>query len=43
MTADNYLFLFVLGVLLFAVTLFVANKNTPEETKAMLDDEDIWP
>ncbi len=43
MTPDNYLFFFVVGVLVLTVYLLCTNKTTPEERDAMLKDEEMWP
>ena len=43
MTSDNFLFLFILGVLLVAAIIIYKNDTTPEERDEMLNDEDMWP
>jgi hypothetical protein len=42
MTPDNYLFLFILGVLVIVAYLTFTNKTTPEERDAMLKDKEMW-
>ena len=43
MNLDNYLFFFILGVLVLTAYSLFTNKTTPEERDAMLKDEDMWP
>lgn len=47
MTSDNWLLVFVVGVIMLAVWLWLTNPNTPEETKKMLEEaqnsEDMFP
>ena len=43
MTADNWLFAFIICVVALAIWLLVASKVTPEERDAMLRDEEMWP
>ena len=43
MTPDNYLFFFVVGVLVLTAYLLCTNKITPKERDEMLKDEDMWP
>jgi hypothetical protein len=43
MTPDNYLFLFMLGVIVLAVYLIVTNKTTAKERDEMLNDKEMWP
>lgn len=43
MTLDNYLFLFILGVLVIVAYLIFTNKTTPEERDAMLKNKEMWP
>ena len=43
MTPDNYLFLFILGVLVMTAYMIFTDKTTPEERDAMLNDKDMWP
>ena len=43
MNAEVYLFAFILGIIIIASYLMFTNDNTPEETQAMLDDEEMWP
>ena len=43
MTPDNYLFLFILGVLVITAYMLFTNKTTPKERDAMLNDKDMWP
>jgi hypothetical protein len=43
MTPDNFLFLFILGVLSVTAIIIYKNDTTPEERDEMLKDEDMWP
>ena len=43
MTADNWLFLFIVSLLGFTLWLIFTNKVTDEERDTMLDDDEMWP
>ena len=43
MTLDNYLFFFVLVVLVLTAYLLFTSEVTAEERDAMLKDEEMWP
>ena len=43
MTPDNFLFLFILGVLTLTAIIIYKNDITPEERDEMLNDEEMWP
>lgn len=43
MTADNWLFAFIVCVMGLAIWLLVTSKVTPEERDTMLRDEEMWP
>ena len=43
MTPDNYLFFFVVGVLVVTVYLLCTSEVTAEERDAMLKDGEMWP
>lgn len=43
MTPDNFLFLFILGVIAVTLLILFTDKTTPEERDEMLKDEEMWP
>ena len=43
MTADNWLFAFIVCVVGLAIWMVVTSKTTQEERDEMLRDEEMWP
>ena len=43
MTWDNYLFIFIILLLVVTGYLIATNKVTDEECDAMLNDQEMWP
>jgi hypothetical protein len=40
MTSDNYLFIFIVSLLLYTLYSILTNKTSPEDVKEMLDNEE---
>ena len=43
MTADNYLFIFILAIIAATVYGIVTNKTTAKERDEMLKSNEMWP
>lgn len=43
MTGENYLFLFIVVLLIINVWAMFTSKVTPEERDEMLNDNEMWP
>lgn len=43
MTSDNYLFVFIILILVVTGYLIATNKITDEERDEMLNDKEMWP
>lgn len=43
MTADTYLFIFIMSILLLLAYSLITNKTTEEERDEMLKDDEMFP